>query len=144
MKMVADGHQERLGGEKIIVLLAGEETESDQIGHIVHAVDVLPDPEQRLQIAKPALAFLYIGFDHVALAALFAVPLRPLGKFRLDEIRRRVAEEILFQLFIQRPGQRLVTDQKAVLQQCRADRVVVPAETDAILHTARGMTDFHV
>ncbi len=43
-----------------------QDAKLDQARNVIHPVGVLGDPEQRVQVAQAALAFLDIGFQHVA------------------------------------------------------------------------------
>ena len=57
----------------------------DKLGHGAHAVDELADPEERVEVAQPALAFLHIGLDDIARIAHAPVPLVAFGELLGDE-----------------------------------------------------------
>ena len=61
----------------------------DELLAVAHAVEILADPEQRLQVAQAALAVLDVGLDQIAAFAGLAVALVALGELGLRRIRRR-------------------------------------------------------
>ncbi len=64
MQMTAHRPQEIMRRRKGVIFLFGKQARLHQFGHIVDPVEILGDPEQRLQIAKPAFAFLDVGLHH--------------------------------------------------------------------------------
>jgi hypothetical protein len=78
--------QEPLGLIEGREFLGPEHAHIHQVRRIRHAVFVFRDPVQRLQVAQPALAFLDVGLQHVALAALLAVAAVAFFQLGLDEL----------------------------------------------------------
>ena len=67
----------------------------DQVLGGLGVVEVLADPEQRLQVAQAALALLDVGLEQVARAALAGVALGALGELQLDELGPGAVEELV-------------------------------------------------
>ena len=88
MKMTPHRPQEPLRGGESPRLAFAQHTLVDNIDDAVGAVGKLGDPEQGVQVAKPAFALLDVRFDHVAGGAVFLMAGVPLGKLDLDEITR--------------------------------------------------------
>ena len=86
--------EEGLGLGEDAVLLGGEDAHPHQVLGRVGVVEVLADPEQRLQVAQAALALLDVGLEQVARAALAGVALGALGELQLDELRAGGVEEL--------------------------------------------------
>ena len=82
----------------------------------VGAIGELGDPEQRVKVAKPALAFLDVGLDHIADGAMAAVPLVTLGKLGIDEIHRLQPPDLAFQRRIELAGKRPVPGHEPCLE----------------------------
>ena len=94
--MRAHGPEEILGADEAVILARAEHADRHEVGSTFDIVQVLGDPEQRLQVAQPALALFYVGFDHVA----FALPqVAPVALFQLGlgELPLSGGEQILFQ-----------------------------------------------
>ena len=72
-----------------LYLVVVEHAALDQLLDVVHAIDVLGDPEQRVQVAQAAFAVLDVGLDQIARLAGAAVALLALGELGGDELRRR-------------------------------------------------------
>jgi len=89
-------------------LFPAEQAQRHQFGDVLHLIKILGDPEQRLQVAQPAFAFLYIGFDHVTLT-LFQVAFIPFGQLGLDEFAGILGKEIAAQPVVQLLGKVGVT-----------------------------------
>ncbi len=77
VEMPAHGPEKVLGAVERIEFLLGKEARCHKARRVGHPVQVLADPVQRLQVAQPALAFLYVRLQHIALATLPAMPLGP-------------------------------------------------------------------
>ena len=86
--MPPHGPEKSLGLAEGVVFIGAENAEIDQIRDPVDVMDELGDPEQRMQISQPALTFLDVGLDHIALT-LFQVAVVALFQFRFDEILSR-------------------------------------------------------
>ncbi|MGY3405279.1 hypothetical protein ACVWZV_001392 [Bradyrhizobium sp. GM5.1] len=123
------------------VFLRVEHAAVDQFVGVAHAVDVLRDPEQRVQVAERTLAVLDVGFDQITRLAAAAMPLLTLGEFRGDELGRGALHDLLVeagnQLVIERP----VSGKEARLQDRGADGHVAARLPDRLVDRARGVTD---
>ena len=91
MQVAAHGPQKALGPLEPRRFLGRQHAEFDQLGDVVDAVDVFRDPEQRVQIAQAALAFLDVGFELIAAVADPDMARVALGELGLDELRRGAA-----------------------------------------------------
>ena len=65
MQIAAHRPQEILAAAEGAIFLRVEHAVRDELVGIAHAVDVLGDPEQRVQVAKAALAVLDVGLDEI-------------------------------------------------------------------------------
>src|SRR3546814_3002400 len=63
---------------------------SDLLGDGADVVDVFADPEQRVEIAQPPLAFLDVGFDDVAAVAHLLVARVAFIELVGDELARGI------------------------------------------------------
>src|SRR5687768_4564074 len=61
----------------------------------IDPAEIFADPEQRLQVALPALPFLHLRLDEVARLADARMPPVALGKFCGDEVARRAGNQLL-------------------------------------------------
>ena len=87
--------EERLGLGEDAVLLGREDARSrTRSSAVLGVVEVLADPEQRLQVAQAALALLDVRLEQVARAALAGVALGALGELELDELGPGAVEEV--------------------------------------------------
>ncbi len=66
MHVAAHRPEEILGAAEFLVIVAVEHTTLDQLFGFAHAVDILRDPEQRMQVAQTALAVLHVRLDQIA------------------------------------------------------------------------------
>ena len=121
----------RLGEDA--VLLGGEDAGPHQVLAGLGVVEVLADPEQRLQVAQAALALLDVGLEQVARAALAGVALGALRELQLDELRPGLLEELAPEPRAQPLGQPLVAPEVAVLEQAGADGHVRPRQAQAVV-----------
>ncbi len=94
VQMTAHRPEETLGAGECAEFLLREGAKRHQIAHISDVMQVFGDPEQRLQVAQPALALLHVGLDHVALALLFMARVA-LGELGLGEFALRAGKELV-------------------------------------------------
>src|SRR5689334_3364760 len=87
MKMAADRPKEVLSALKTLGLLCREHARLDELADIVGAVDVFGDPEQGVEVTKPALAFLYVGLQLVPAVSEPLMARIALGELVGDELR---------------------------------------------------------
>ena len=132
VEMAPYRHEKCLGSAELLVFLGAQQACPYQLRRIRYAMNVLADPEERLEVPQAALALLYIGFDDVPPTTVTAVTGVALLKLGFDELGDRLAEELLLQPNRQIVGQGSVADQEAMFQQRRADRVVVLSEPNAV------------
>ena len=66
VKMTSHGPQIGLRLVEPLHFTGGEDTLIDQRCDIVHLIEILRDPEQRLQVANAALAFFYVRLQNVS------------------------------------------------------------------------------
>ena len=139
--VAADRPQEVLAAAEQLELLGVEHAALGQLLDVADAVDVLGDPEQRVQVAQPALAVLDVGLDQIARLAGAAVALLALGELGGDEFRRGALHDGLVEARHQLVEQLAVAEQEARFQQRGADRHVRLGLADALVDRARGVTD---
>ncbi len=141
MQVTADSPQEILGLGKAFVFALGEIAAIDHLVGAGSAADVFRDPEQRLQVAQPALAFLDIGLLHIALAALPQVSFFALRQFHFDEFSLGSLDHVLPELDLEVFRQFLVTAYVTAFQHGGPDRLVGFCQPDTIGNRAGGMPD---
>ena len=95
MHVAAHRPEEILGLEELVVLGAGEDACRDELVAGAHAVEILADPEQGLQIAQAALAVLDVGLDEIAAFAGLGVAVVALGKLGLDIFGAGVPDHVM-------------------------------------------------
>ena len=95
MDVAAHGGEEALGALEVARLLLGQHALVDQLAGLAHAIEILGDPEQQMQVAQPALALLDVGLDDVARIAHALVALVALGELGLDEVAAVAGQELL-------------------------------------------------
>jgi len=131
-----------LGLAEGLVFLLREDAGLDEVGGLLDAVNIFRDPEQRVEIAQAALAFLDVGFDQVAAFARTRVALVALGELGLDEFVGRslhhLGVETLFEIVVKLA----VAIDEARFKQRRADGEIGAGEADAIGDGARRVADF--
>src|SRR6185312_10312328 len=66
MHVAAHGPEEVVGLAEGQEFLAREDTLVDQIFAVADPVVIFGDPEERMEVAKPALAVLDVGLDEIA------------------------------------------------------------------------------
>ena len=89
MNMAAHGPKEILGVDEGFEFFGRKHAQIDQFGGVLDAMHIFADPEERLQIAQPAFAFFHVRFNHIALAALLAVPCCAFFQFCFDKVTGR-------------------------------------------------------
>src|SRR5690606_23001333 len=85
MHVTAYPPEKLLAAVEELVLGLGEQARLDELALVAHAVDVLGDPEQRVEVAQAALALLDVGLDEIARGAALRDACIPLGELCLDE-----------------------------------------------------------
>ncbi len=141
MDIAADRPQEIGAAAEGAVFLRVEHAVFQQLIGLAHAVDIFRDPEQRVQVAQPALAVLHIGLDQIARLAAAAMAFFALGELCGDEVGRRALHHVLVEAFDQLVIERLVAGQKPRLENGGADRHVAARLPDRFIDRAGGMAD---
>ena len=140
MQMGAGCPEEVFCLRKKVELFRFEHAKRHQFGHIADLINVLGNPEQRLEIAQAAFALFHIWLHHVALA-LFQVARIAFSQFGVDKFLRILREQIGLQPLCQLLGERFVTHQKTVFQHGGADGVVLATKAHAVFDCSAGMAD---
>ncbi len=121
MQVDAHGPQEFHCLHETAMLFRMQQAARDQLGGILDAIDVFGDPDQRVQVAQAALAFLHIGLDHITGIAHAAMAVVALGQLLLDEIRPGLGHHVALEPRLQLRRQRLVAPDPALLKNGGAD-----------------------
>ena len=95
MQMAAHRPEKILAAPKQLELRAVEDAAIDQLLRLAHPVDVLGDPEQRVQVAQPAFAVLDVRLDQIARLSGAPMAFLALGKLRRNEFRRARLDDFL-------------------------------------------------
>lgn len=95
MQVAAHRPEKGFGALEGLELVPREQARRHEARGRGDAVEVFPDPVERLEVAQPALALLDVGFEHIALAALPLVALAAFLELGVDEFRARAAEEVV-------------------------------------------------
>ena len=85
VKVAAHRPQKALGALELPQLRRREQADLDQLGDRAEPIGIFADPEQSVEIAKAAFAFLDVGLDHVAAVAHALVAGVALVELLLDE-----------------------------------------------------------
>jgi hypothetical protein len=75
-------------------LLRGEQPRLDQLRRRLQPIGIFADPEERVEVAQAALAFLDVGLDHIAAVAHAPVPLVALLQLLGDEAAHVAARHL--------------------------------------------------
>ena len=97
VQVAADGPEKAVRLDEAPALGGGQHAAFDQLADLVDAIEVLGEPEQGVQVAQAALAFLQVGLDHVARIAEALVALVALGELALDEVRGALGDDVLLE-----------------------------------------------
>ena len=139
---VAAHRPEEVGrAPELAQLGGGQQPALHQAGERLDLMDVLADPEQRVEVAQGPLAVLHIGFDDIAAVAHLPVPLVAFGEFRGDEGAVGAGHHLLPEAPPHLRMERAVAVEEARLQQGRADGEVVAGQSHALIHRAHGVAD---
>ena len=142
MQVRAHRLQEIEGANEGANLTAVEHVHPQHGVQTLGGVQVLGDPEQRVQVAKGALALLDVGLDHEPAGAGAGMALVALLQLGGDEFRARPLDHFGAEPGVQTIGQNRVADQAASLEDRGADRHVGAGQLDALVQGSRGVADF--
>ena len=133
VQVAAHGPQMAVGAAEHAELRFRQRAARHQVAHILDAVEILGDPEQRMEVAQAPLAVLDVGFDDVARIAHAAVARVALRQFGGDE-GPPAGGGVLAETPPQLEPERLVTVDVARLQQRGADGDVAAGAGDGFVH----------
>jgi len=88
MHVAANRPEEVLAAAEGAIFLGVEHAMRHQLVGCVHAINILRNPEQSVQVAKATLAFLYVRLDKVSRLSGAAMPLLALRKLCRYEFGR--------------------------------------------------------
>ena len=141
MDIAADRPQEIRAAAEGAVFLRVEHAAFEQFIGLAHAIDILRDPVQRMQVAQAPLAVLDVGFDQIARLSGAAVPLLAFSELRGDEFGRGALDHLAVEPRHQFIVERLVSGQKPGLEDRGADRHVAARLPDRFIDRARRVAD---
>ena len=141
MHVAADRPEKILAAAEHVEFVAIEHFAIDQFLRLAHAIDVFGDPEQRVQVAQPALAVLHVRLDQITRLAGAAMALLALGELGGDEFRRGALHDFLFEARGQLAVERGIAEQMPRLEQRRADGHVGLGLADAFADRTGGVAD---
>ena len=105
------------------------------------AMDILGQPEQRLQIAQPALAVLHIRLDAIPAIAFARVTVGAFLQLCGDELCAAPRNNVLLEALRQLVVDTAVAEQEPLVENCRADRHVFARQLHALIDGPEGMAD---
>src|SRR6266446_6220733 len=141
VEMAAQRPKKTLGVVEPLRLLRRQNPQLDQLADIVGAIDVLGDPEQRVQVPQAALALLDVRLELVTTVADALVPCVALGELAFDELRCSAAHDVRIKTPLELAEEGLLAPQIAGLEQPRADRQIGFGLAQAFLDGARRLPD---
>src|SRR5690606_8220007 len=108
--------------------------------NLLDPIDELGEPEERMEIAKAALAFLDVGFQHIARApAVKLVAPVSLSQLGLDEGSGAAFLHLPTEAPSQLHKKRLITPEIAAFQQTCGNRRVPPRQAQGFVQGAGGV-----
>jgi hypothetical protein len=119
----------------------GKQAGFDQFGDGSDAIGIFTDPEERVEIAQAAFAFLDIRFDDVAAVAHALVPRVALGEFVGHEGLRGAGSHFAPEAGAERLEQGLVAPQIAHLEKRGPDRLIADRGGDHLIGRAAAVPD---
>jgi hypothetical protein len=141
MQVAAHRPKEVLALDEEVVFGAAENALLYQFDPVGDPVEILGDPEQRLQVAQPALAVLDVRFDEIARFAHPLVAGIALRKLGVDEFRRAAGNDFLVEALLHFVEQRFLAIQETRVEDRRADRRVRVRKPDALVDGTRRVAD---
>ena len=119
-----------------------KQARSDQFMCVLHSIDVLRYPEERVEITQTALAFLDVGLDEIARRARAPHALLAFGELGGDEFRRGLRHDLLVEARLQSLEELLVSRDEPRLDEGRPHRHVAAGLLQAFVDRSRRMADF--
>ena len=142
MHVAADRPQEVLAAAEHVVFVAIEHAARDQFLGLAYAIDVLGDPEQRVQVAQTAFAVFDVGLDEVARLTGAAVTLLAFSKLGGYELRRRSLHHLFFEARCEFAVELGVAEQMPRFEERGADGHIGLGLADAFADRTRRVADF--
>ena len=134
--------QEPFGAAETAIFGRCQQPDIDQFRPRADAVDIFPDPVERLQIAQAALAFLDVGFNHIAAVAHAFVPGIAFGQLLGEELALAAFDNLVPEPGAQFFVKRLFAPHQPAFEQRGADGEVFLRHPHRIADRAAGMADF--
>ena len=141
VQRAADRPEEILGALEQAILIGRQHALVDELGAGPDAVEVLADPEQRIEVAQTALAVLDVGLDDVARVAHLAVALFALGHFRRDELGAGLGHDLGLEPLLELVEQRSVAGEVPRLERRGPYRHVRLRHPQALVDRAHRVAD---
>lgn len=141
VEMAPHRPQEVLRAVELAIFVAAEQPGLDQLARLGDVIRVLPDPEQRVEIAQPALRLLDVGLDDIARVAHLVVAHVALGELVGDELACGVGLDFRLEAARGLVVQRLVAPHVARLEQRGADRHVALRLPHHLVERTAAVTD---
>ena len=144
VEVAADRPEEALGALEPAIFFGGQQAGADELGRLLHAVDIFADPVERVEIAQAALAVLDVGLDDVTAVAHPLVALVAFGELGGDELAGRAAHDLGAKTGAGIERQRFVAPQIARFEERSTDRHVGAGERDRLARGADGLADLQL
>ena len=141
MQMTAHAPQKLLAALEQTELRRGEEAGGDEFLRLTHAIDIFGDPEQRVEIAQAALAFLHIRLDEIARGAGAHHARVAFGELGGDEFARIRTGDLAIEALAELAEQLGVAENEARFEKRRSNGHVGAGLTHALGDGARRMAD---
>ena len=141
MQVAAHPPQEFLAAVEFVEFVPRQQAGHDQFIDVAHVIDVFGDPEERVEVAQPALSLLDVRLDEVARGAGLPDALVALLELGMGEIRAGSAHDLPIEATAERIEGRDVAADEPRFEQGRADRHVFACARHALADRARRMAD---
>ena len=136
MQMAARGPEKVERAAECVTFFFREHAGVDIILRRAETVAMARHPEERVQIAQPALPFFDIGLDHVARRADTLMALIALFQLRGDERGMALLRDLFAEARFEFGGQGFVAGNATGFEQGGLDRVIFARELDRLVDIA--------
>ena len=144
MQVAAHRPEEALGALELPEFRGREQPQANEIGRLLDAMHIFADPVERMEVAKAALAVLYIGLDHISRVAHAAVALVSLGKLCSDELGRGPVDDLRAEALHRLIENSLLAPHQPGFEECGANGHVRPGQRDQLIHRADRVADLQL